>query len=170
MRQRTEAAIAALAPWLDDPEAGGEAVLRTAYLRFRIGETPEALDGLGRATGATDAFVRYLAHFLIGRLHERQGRRAEAESAYRLALDTLPGAQSGAIALSTVLFLADRPDEAYAVMEAAGRVSPQPPDPWRLYGYGDYRRWPALKAELRRHAAEPAASETRLDRPVRGPR
>jgi hypothetical protein len=35
-------------------------------------------------------------------------------------------------------------------------VSPQPEDPWRVYGYGEFRRWPKLLAGLRAHLAAPS--------------
>jgi tetratricopeptide (TPR) repeat protein len=161
-RARAELAIAALAPLLDDPDVGAEAWLRTGYLRFRAGDTALALEAFERAAAAHDPFVRYLSHFLTGRAHDRQGGRAPAEAAYRRALTALPGAQSAAIALSTLVFLDERPDEAYAIVDEAGRVSPQPADPWRVYGYGEFRRWPKLRADLRAHLT--ATSEPRPSR------
>jgi tetratricopeptide (TPR) repeat protein len=148
-RLLTLEAISALEPWLDDPEVGAEARLRTGYLRFRGGDAAGALEAFDQAARADDPFVRYLAFFLAGRIHDRQGAPEPADAAYRHALEVLPGAQSAAIALSARLFLDDRPDEAYAVVDAAARVTPVPIDPWRVYGYGEFRRWPVLVRELR---------------------
>ena len=145
-------AIDAYEALFDDPAVGHEARLRAAYLRLRLGDPVAALAAfaeIAAAGGPADPFVPYLGHFFAGRAHERLGALADAETAYRRALDVLPGAQSAAVALSARLFQDGRVDEAYGVMERALAVSPQPDDPWRTYGYGDLRFWPALVARLR---------------------
>jgi hypothetical protein len=53
------------------------------------------------------------------------------------------------MALAGTLFLEEKPTEAYAILNAAFTTTPRPPDPWRLWGYGDYRFWPDLIAQLR---------------------
>jgi hypothetical protein len=152
-RQRTLRAIEVLAPLVDHAEAGDEARLRSGYLSYKAGDGDGALASFAAVSNSDDVFVRYLAHYFSGRVHERREARAVAERAYRQAIDVLPGAQSAAIALSTLLFLDSRPDEAYAVMQAAMAVSPAPMDPWRVYGYGDYRRWPEARDAMRRAVA-----------------
>jgi predicted Zn-dependent protease len=83
-------------------------------------------------------------------MHEAQGRRHDAAAAYRQALGVQPFVQSGTMALAGTLFLDEKPSEAYALVNAAFAAKPRPPDPWRLWGYGDYRFWPDLIKELRR--------------------
>jgi tetratricopeptide (TPR) repeat protein len=132
-------------------DTGAEARLRMGYLHFRLGEPQAALDAFAAvaAEPTADAFVRYLAHYFTGRVYDRRPLRSEAVAAYRRALEIIPGAQSAGLALATALFEDGRPDDAYAVMEEAAAVAPVPPDPWRLYGYGDLRHWPDLVDPLR---------------------
>ncbi|HUF48217.1 MAG TPA: hypothetical protein VMM93_10405 [Vicinamibacterales bacterium] len=155
-RARAAVAIDAYAALVDDSDVGAEASLRQGYLLYRLGDAAAALDAYARSAdrAADDAWVRYLAHYFTGRLRERAGSLAEAEAAYRRALEAMPGAQSSAIALSALLFRHGRPDAAYGVMESASAVEPTPVDPWRTYGYGDLRFWPdlvlGLRAQVRR--------------------
>jgi hypothetical protein len=70
--------------------------------------------------------------------------------AWRRANATIPNVVSGMTLLSSALFLVDRRDEAYDVMDAALRTRPKVPDPWLQYGWGDYRFWPEIRARLRK--------------------
>ena len=97
----------------------------------------------------TVAFVAYNAHFIAAMLHGRRDERAAAEQSLRRALAIVPFAQSATQLLSTHLFLGGRQGEAYALMEAWIDRRPRPVDPWRLFGYGDFRMLPALLTALR---------------------
>jgi hypothetical protein len=70
--------------------------------------------------------------------------------AWHRANATIPNVVSGMTLLSSALFLVDRRDEAYDVMDAALRTRPKVPDPWLQYGWGDYRFWPEIRARLRK--------------------
>jgi tetratricopeptide (TPR) repeat protein len=96
-----------------------------------------------------DPFVSYLAQFLSGRTYALLGRGDQAEAAFRRALEILPNTQSASEALSAQLFSRGRPDEAYALIERSFVARQRPADPWRLYGYGDFRMWPGLIERLR---------------------
>ena len=61
----------------------------------------------------------------------------------------MPRVQSGTMALAARLFGDEQPGEAYELVNAAFAGQPRPPDPWRLFGYGDYRFWPGLIGQLR---------------------
>jgi hypothetical protein len=53
------------------------------------------------------------------------------------------------MALAAMLFLDEKPSEAYELLNGSFAARPRPPDPWRLFGYGDYRFLSALTGELR---------------------
>jgi tetratricopeptide (TPR) repeat protein len=96
-----------------------------------------------------DPVLLYLAHFLTGQAHEQDGDRANAITAYRAALEALPGTPSASVALASLLFLGGDRDEAPPLIDAA--VSkPAIVDPWRDYQSGDFRFWNARFAALRK--------------------
>jgi predicted Zn-dependent protease len=101
------------------------------------------------AKESDDPFVRYLAFFFTGQALETIHRSHEAEAAYRQALTVILHVQSGVEALAALLFLDGKPDESYAIVQASFEAQPRPPDVWRLYGFGDFVRWPDLIARLR---------------------
>jgi tetratricopeptide (TPR) repeat protein len=152
-RQEMEAGQAAIRRWkkfVDDPVVGSEALLRIGHIYFCLGNRRAAATHYRAALEASrDPYVRYLAHFFTGRLHEADGRRQDAAAAYRQALAVQPFVQSGTMALAGTLFLDERPSEAYTLLNASFTAKPRPPDPWRLWGYGDYRFWPDLIGKLR---------------------
>lgn len=132
------------------PAVAAEAEMHIGYLWFQFRNGAEALKHLKIAhERSTDPYVTYLAHFFAGRVLLEEKRVALAEAAFRDALATVPGTQSASEALAALLFVDGRRDEAYALIETSYNQRPLPPDPWRLYGYGDYRRWPALIRQLR---------------------
>jgi tetratricopeptide (TPR) repeat protein len=124
----------ALGPIVDEGrrEAAQEALARTAFA--------EGLTG--------DEFLVYMCRFFRGRLHDRLDQRAEAEAAYRAALEVFPGAQSASMPLATLLFLRGEEAEARRLVDAV-LASPGAEDPWRVYHLQDYRRLPAYIAEMR---------------------
>jgi len=107
---------------------------------------------LEEAASDREPFLRYVANLMLGHLHRRHGHATAALEAYRRAHAAMPNVMSGSIALSSALFLAGRRDDAYDVMESALAEQNRVLDPWRLYGWGDYRFWPELRARLRRLA------------------
>jgi hypothetical protein len=132
------------------PALAAEAEMHIGYLWFQFRNGAEALKHLRIAhERSADPYVTYLAHFFAGRVLLEEKRMALAEAAFRDALATLPGTQSASQALAALLFIDGRRDEAYALIETSYNQRPLQPDPWRLYGYGDYRRWPALILQLR---------------------
>jgi tetratricopeptide (TPR) repeat protein len=134
----------------DVPAIGAEAHLRAGYLRFQRSAADEALAEFIKAADLSDdPFVAYLAQFLSGRTLAQLGRSAQAEDAFRRALEILPDTQSASEALSAQLFSRGLPTEAYALVDRALVARPHPADPWRLYGYGDFRMWPRLILQLR---------------------
>jgi len=127
-----------------------EANLRGGVIRFRLGETEAALDLLDQVESySAEPALGYLSRFFRGKALERLNRVAEAETAYRSALDLVPRAQSASTALASSLFLRGQQNEADTIIRAAIETRPVPADPWRLYWCGDCRLWPSLIAQLR---------------------
>jgi len=132
------------------PAIAAEAEMRSGYLWFQLGNNREALAHLKIADErSTDPYVTYLARFLAGRVLQKEQQPVLAEQAYRSALDTMAGIQSASEALAALLFVDGRADEAYTVVGRSFERRPLPADPWRLIGYGDFRRFPGLLDQLR---------------------
>lgn len=149
-RDAGEAAIRTMKKFVSDPVVGPEAHLRIGHISYCLGNPTAANTHYEAALqGTRDPFVRYLVHFFTGRMHDAAGRRQDAAAAYRQALAVQPLVQSGTVALAATSFLDGKPREAHDILNAAFAARPRPPDPWRLYGYGDYRFWPELIGQLR---------------------
>ncbi|HET9369410.1 MAG TPA: tetratricopeptide repeat protein [Vicinamibacterales bacterium] len=152
-QQVTDNSIAALAiPAIEKAAANAairpEAQLRLGYLQYAHGDLDAALKSLAEAAEGDDDPTRvYLAHLFTGWVHEQAGRMPEALASFGRALEAVRGL-SAALALGVRLYAVDRRDEADAIVQdtLAAAVT----DPYKLYGYGDLRRWPAIVAGLRR--------------------
>jgi hypothetical protein len=140
---------AELTPLTVRPRIAGEAFLRRGYRSFQVFDDTGALADFKAALPSDDAFVAYLAHFFTSRVHHRAGRADAEEAELRQALAVSPGVQSSLESLSVLLLMGGKADLAIAELNRP-QPGPRPPDPWRLYGYGDFRRWPSLIVELRR--------------------
>ena len=103
------------------------------------------------AAGSTSSVTRYLAHLFLGSLDERDGHVDAAERHYRAALDAVPGAQSGRVALAALLARTGRGAQAEKVLSGPGMDAPAPRtfDPWWAYLPGDERDFAVILAELR---------------------
>jgi tetratricopeptide (TPR) repeat protein len=138
-----------LRPFLDDPILGPEAHLWSGLvLGVSLRRVTDAMPHFEAASRSEEAFVAHLAHYWAGRFQEAAGRLREAELLYRAALDVQPRAQSASLSLSALLFRLDDVDEAYSVIERAFE-SPQPADPFKTYGFGDYRYMDGYLDQLR---------------------
>ena len=136
---RKAAAIPAIRP---------EALLRLGYLEYAHGDLDLALTHLAEAAQGDDDPTRvYLAHLFTGWVHEQANRMPEATASFRRALEAVNGL-SAALALGVRLYAVDQRDDADAIVQAA--LAAAVVDPYKDYGYGDLRRWPAIIAGLRR--------------------
>ena len=129
---------------------GAEAHLRLGSAYLRLARPEEALEEFRQVESSTsDPFLIYLTRYFRGRTLEAAGDGPAAIQAYRGALQAVPRAESAAFALAALLFTRDARDEAFALVESVLSTRPPAPDPWRLYGVGDFRFWPTLIARLR---------------------
>jgi tetratricopeptide (TPR) repeat protein len=155
MRRDRRRAAESLASLLDVPAVAAEVHLRIGYLDYQLNEDAAALAHWQAAlSSSTDPFVTYVTHLLTGVLNQRRGDRAAAETSLRRALNEVPGAQSATEILAAQLFIDRRVDESYDLVDAMFANRPLVTDPWRLFGYGDFRSFPNLVAQLR-HGALP---------------
>jgi tetratricopeptide (TPR) repeat protein len=145
-----------------DGAIGAEASLRLGSLRLRLKRYDDALGLFTHVETITrDPYLVYLAHYFSGQVFEAKHQIADAEREYRVALATVPRAESAAMALAAILFTSDRRSDATALVEAS--LAPNAsPDPWRGYGSADERFWPELQRRLH---AEIVSGET--EAPVR---
>jgi hypothetical protein len=141
-------AIPAFQRALAIPDIRPEVLLRLGYLEYAHGDLDLAVAHLAEAAQGDDDPTRvYLAHLFTGWAHERATRIPEATASFRRALEAVNGL-SAALALGVRLYAVDQRDEADAIVQAA--LTAAIVDPYKVYGYGDLRRWPAIIAGLRR--------------------
>jgi hypothetical protein len=132
-----------------------EAHLRVGHLEYQLNNDAAALDHLRAAlAGTEEPFIEYIAHLLTAMIHTRRGSRAEAEASLGRALDVVPFAQSAVELLSAELFLSGRESQAHDLLESWFERRNKPVDPWRLFGYGDFRTLPDLLGGLRREVGK----------------
>jgi hypothetical protein len=142
-------AVAALKRAETTQTARAEALLRRGALVAAAGNPQAALLVLDESASlAEDEWVAYLAYLLRGRALEGLKRAEQAESAFRMALAVRPRARSANLALAANLFARGvRADAAVGfVLDPAAHD----PDPWAQFENGDYRFWPARRADLRK--------------------
>ena len=144
-------AIELLAALTDDPIVGAEARLRLGYLHWAYERDDLARDQLTKAAeAAVDPDIRYLAHFLLGRIAISRAEHAAAIPHLEGALAVRPGAQSAAVALASLELQRGNADKADAIAQQSLAEPAAAVDPWRLFLYGHHPRLPARLADLRR--------------------
>jgi tetratricopeptide (TPR) repeat protein len=126
-----------------------EAQLRLGFFELRHGHAESALARFDRVGAPDDPSLRYWLHLFRGRAFERLHRPAEAIDAYRMALATVPSAQTASLSLATALAGERRMAEASALTTATTTTPPTAIDPWFYYFRPDLRFWPALISGLR---------------------
>ena len=144
--RRQSAAFTSLALWdvvdrlhmvaTREPVAA-EASLRLGQNYVRLARPDLALPALGRAESlATTPYERYLARLFAGAVFARTGRRTEAITALRGALEAVPRAQAASFALAPLLLELDARADAAEILEAATTL-PLADDPLQSYYEGD---------------------------------
>jgi hypothetical protein len=131
-------------------ENAREVNLRLGFLAFQEDDYDLALGTLAKVPPGDDPGQLYLAHLISGWAYEKQRNTPEAIRAYRAAVQAMPLAQVATLHLSAALYATDQRAEADALTEQMLQTDPPPPDPWRIFGYGDYRRLPMLIEALRK--------------------
>ena len=136
----------------EHPEIGPDALVELAYLNFYFdGDLKTARRLAEQAAGrAAEPSTRYLAHFILGAVGERQGRHQDAAQEYAAALSEVPHAQSASIALAQLLIRDNQAEAAFDLLNRTVTERPDGDDPWRLFAYGAYVRWPVLIADVRK--------------------
>jgi tetratricopeptide (TPR) repeat protein len=114
-----------------------EATLRLARLEGAMGRDEQAASRLKGLLTRTDLdrSLAYVAHLVLGGIHERQGARADAERFYREAIKLDPVAQSARVALAQLLYAAGGVAQAADILEpmlTAGDAR-DGNDPWSDY-------------------------------------
>jgi tetratricopeptide (TPR) repeat protein len=144
--------VAAYKKALASPDAAvaGEADLRLGYYDLIADRSDSALTRLAHALSATrEPELMYLGHLFRGWALSRLDRDSESTAEYQQAVDAVPAGGTGALWLARRLLLEGKRAEADAVTDRSLTGSRNIDDPWRLYGLGDFRRFPALIQQLR---------------------
>jgi tetratricopeptide (TPR) repeat protein len=129
------------------PAVAAEAHLRAGYMLIRLGNSVRARAHLADADQPSSTpLVQYLSRLFTGATWQAE-RPAEAEAAYRSALEILPHARSASTLLAALLVARDQGAHATEVLESAG---PAADDPWTSsFHQGDFRLYPEALARLR---------------------
>jgi tetratricopeptide (TPR) repeat protein len=149
-RPSTEARLS-LERLTEHPDIGPDVLVELAFHLLSQGDSQAA----GRfadqaATRAAEPWTRYLAHFIVALCRESQGRSQEAVQEYSAALKAVPHAQSASIRLALMLLKDNQANAAFDLLNRSLTERPDGDDPWRLFAYRGYVRWPALIADVRK--------------------
>jgi tetratricopeptide (TPR) repeat protein len=120
-------------------EVREEARTRAGFAAFQLGKNNEARASLTAGGVSADRHLAYWRALFLGRLSDALGADADAERAYREAVQLFPDAQTARIGLALALFRLHRDDAADEAVRAARRVSADGVDPWETYFEGDGR-------------------------------
>ena len=143
-------ATTALEPLTRVPEVAAEAWLRTGLIEVTVSDHAAALKAFEAAQPlAQTTQLKYLSHFLAARSLEALRKPDDAIGQYRRALDIVPGAESGTIALASLQFLRGETESSIAMISETFGKTVTKTDPGRLVGYGLYLHWPEIKAAMR---------------------
>jgi tetratricopeptide (TPR) repeat protein len=139
-------------PFTEDPDGGPIVLLDIAYKTFMEGGNAEAARRLAEQarTRSAEPWTRYLAHFIAGFSYEHEKRYQDAVREYAAALEAVPHAQSASIALAQLLLRDNQADAAFDLITRSMTERLDGDDPWRLFAYGAYVRWPVLIADVRK--------------------
>ena len=159
--RRDSAAYTSITLWnIVDPlrvAAAQEPVAAESFLRLgqnyvRLARLDLALEAFARAESlAATPYERYLTRLLRGAAFARAGRRAEALSSLRAALQVVPRAQSASLALAPLLLEEDAREDAARILEDSVRL-PVVDDPIDSYYGGDPTAAARAVAKLRQEA------------------
>lgn len=127
-----------------------EAHVRRAHVHIERGRHDDALAALSEVERLTkDPALIYLGRLFRGLAFDGLRKPAEAQAAYRSALEISPGAHSATLALATSLFRNGQRVEADRLIAALLKHNDPRVDPWWAYWAGDYRFWYPLISGVR---------------------
>ena len=144
VRTRYEAA-------LTHPSTAPEARIRFAWFLHGAGKQADALAKLTEAADQPidEPGLRYLRLLFLGHVLSALDRHDEALAAFRAALEVLPAAQSGRVALMNALLMRGDRSAAEALAEQVQTAAEGPLDPWWVYWQGQYRFYSTAIARIR---------------------
>jgi hypothetical protein len=132
------------------PDLVAEARVRSAWMEHRAGNDAAALSRLDEVHEAdADVVVRYLRQLFRGHVLMSLKRPADAVTAYRAAVEFLPGGEAARVGLMNGLLAAGDRAGALALSEQVQTATPTVVDPWHFYWEGNYRHFPDAIAALR---------------------
>jgi hypothetical protein len=139
-----------------DAEVGPDALVELAMLVFlnprvgakRFNDVRSLTDQAARR--ASEPTTSYLAHFIAALSFEKQDRIQDAMWEYAAALKAIPQAQCATLSLAQLLLRDNQADAAFELVNRSMTARPEGDDPWRLFEYGGYIRWPLLIADVRK--------------------
>jgi hypothetical protein len=145
-----EAAFALFDLAVADPVVKIEALVRGAFLEWRLGRLPQALARLDRALPVTDETLAYVTAMIRGGVFDQEGKPAAAAEAYAAAQRLAPEAQVPVIGRAAALQRAGLIDDAISEAARARRMPEGGSDPWPGFMRGDARFITDWMIELRR--------------------
>jgi hypothetical protein len=135
---------------LSERSVAGEAELHLGYFDMLRARWADAIAHLDRARAlTTEPFLLAVADYFIGWANEKLKQPGAALAAYRRAHPHAPRVRNLSILLAQQLFLANERAEGYAILDAALKADPAPPDLLTAFESGDARLVPDYLARLR---------------------
>ena len=122
-----------------DPEIGLEVRMKLGLLHYALNEREACLRELKVAATSSDPYIGYVSNFVMGLVHEADGRPNDAIPLYEAALAAMPNVRSGATWLATKYFLQGRRDEAFDLMDRVYAAPLPSVDPW--HHNDELRHW-----------------------------
>jgi tetratricopeptide (TPR) repeat protein len=134
-----------------DAIVGADALVQLAFLHFWSSDFESAQRDATRAVNlAAEPATQFMAHFILAFCHESKGRLQDAVREYSAALRAVPHAQSASIPLALLLLRDNQAGAAFDLIDRSLAERSDGDDPWRLFHYGSYARWPLLVADVRK--------------------
>jgi tetratricopeptide (TPR) repeat protein len=136
---------------LSAPDVDPYLLLELAFMKISEPNPEEARRIAQQAASRSDeAWIRYLSHFIAAVAHEFEHHYQDAAREYAAALDVVPYAQSASIALAQLLLRDNQAEPALNLLDRSLTERPDGDDPWRVFAYGEFIRWPMLIADVRK--------------------
>ena len=133
-----------------DPVVGTDARIRLGYLLWATGDDARASVELAAAAKvAANADQKCLAYFLLGTVARSMNNIDGAATAFTAALQARPRTQSASVALASIEVQRGNGGRAHELAKQTLGATDADSDPWRLFLYGSYPQWSALRDALR---------------------
>ena len=134
----------------EQPALRADALVRGAFMLYRMEQREKAHEWLQRVPDITDdPTLRFARHLIGGRVADALLKTDESVRDYQVAYDISPNSQFAGIGLAAALLRSGRAEEGVSVAAAVRAAPIDPKDPWGDFHRLDARFAPKWMAEIR---------------------